>query len=79
MVSLITAVIFCPPSAMLALIKRQVKYTRDNNSLALNGAKTQVMIGEAKAKARDNASIRINIDVTEVKPSNSFELLGGVI
>jgi hypothetical protein len=52
-----------------------VKYTRDNG-LALNGAKTQVMIGDTKAKARDNASICINVDGAEVKPSNSFELLG---
>jgi hypothetical protein len=52
-----------------------VKYTRDNG-LALNGAKTQVMIGGTKAKARDNASICIIVDRAEVKPTNSFELLG---
>jgi hypothetical protein len=48
-----------------------VKYTRDNG-LALNGAKTQVMIGGT----RDKASICINADGAEVKPSNSFKLLG---
>jgi hypothetical protein len=41
-----------------------VKYTRDNG-LALNGAKTQVMMG-GKAKARDNASISIIVDGAEV-------------
>jgi hypothetical protein len=50
-----------------------VKYTRDND-LRLNGAKTQVMIGGAKAKARDNASISIIVDGVEVKPTNYFEL-----
>jgi hypothetical protein len=43
-----------------------VKYTRDNG-LALNGAKTQVMI--SAAKVRDNASIPINVDNAEVQPS----------
>jgi hypothetical protein len=57
------------------LADTMVKYTRDN-SLALNGANTQVMIGGAKAKARDIPSIRINVNGPEVKPSNSFELLG---
>jgi hypothetical protein len=51
-----------------------VKYTKDN-SLALNGAKTQVMVG-GKAKARDTTNITINVDGAEVKTSNSFELLG---
>jgi hypothetical protein len=41
------------------------------NGLALNGAKTQVMVG-GKAKAR----FTINVDGTEVKPSNTFDLLG---
>jgi hypothetical protein len=57
------------------LADAMVKYTRDNR-LALNGAKTQVMIGGTKAKARDNASICFNVDGAEVKPSNSFKLLG---
>jgi hypothetical protein len=57
------------------LADAMVKYKR-HNGLALNGAKTQVMIGGAKAKASDNVSIRINVDGAEVKPSNSFELLG---
>jgi hypothetical protein len=59
------------------LADAMVKYTRDN-SLALNGAKTQVMIG-GKAKARDNASISIIVDGAEVKPTNSLELLGVTI
>jgi hypothetical protein len=46
------------------LADAMVKYTR-NNGLALNGAKTQVMIG-GKAKARDNASISIIVDGAEV-------------
>jgi hypothetical protein len=57
------------------LADAMVKYTRDNG-LVLNEAKTQVMIGGTKAKAMDHASIRINVDGAEVKPSNSFELLG---
>jgi hypothetical protein len=55
------------------LADTMVKYTRDN-CLALNGAKTQVMIGGAKA--RNIASISINVDGAQVKPSNSFELRG---
>jgi hypothetical protein len=55
------------------LVNAMVKYVKDNG-LALNGAKTQVMIG-GKAKARDT-TITINVDGAEVKPSNSFELLG---
>jgi hypothetical protein len=47
------------------LADAMVKYTRDNG-LALNGAKTQVMIGGAKAKARDIASIRIDVDGAKV-------------
>jgi hypothetical protein len=57
------------------LADAMAKYTRDNG-LALNGAKTQVMIGDAKAKARDIVSISINVDGAEVKPSNLLELLG---
>jgi hypothetical protein len=57
------------------LTDAMVKYTRDNG-LALNGAKTQVMIGSTKAKARDTASISIIVDGAEVKPTNFFELLG---
>jgi hypothetical protein len=34
------------------------------------------MIGGTKAKARDNASICITLDGVEVKPTNSFQLLG---
>jgi hypothetical protein len=55
------------------LADAMVKYTRDNG-LALKGAKTQVMIGGAKAN--DIASISIHVDCAEVKPSNLFELLG---
>jgi hypothetical protein len=54
------------------LADAMVKYTRDNG-LALNGAKTQVMIG---GKARDNASISIIVNGAEVKPTHSFQLLG---
>jgi hypothetical protein len=54
------------------LVNAMVKYTKDNG-LALNGAKTQVMVG-GKAKARD--TFTINVNGAEVKPSNSFELLG---
>jgi predicted DNA-binding helix-hairpin-helix protein len=57
------------------LVDAMDKFTRDND-LALNGAKTQVMIGGAKAKARDIASISIQVDGAEVKSSNLFELLG---
>jgi hypothetical protein len=54
------------------LVNAMIKNTKDNG-LALNGAKTQVMVG-GKAKARD--TFTINVDGAEVKPSNSFELLG---
>jgi hypothetical protein len=57
------------------LVDAMVKYTRDNG-LALNGAKTQLMIG-GKPKARDNASISITVNGADVKPANSFEWLGG--
>jgi hypothetical protein len=55
--------------------RESCKLTEDNG-FALNGAKTQVMIGGAKAKARDIAIISIHADGVEVKPSNRFELLG---
>jgi hypothetical protein len=55
------------------LVNAMVKYTKDNG-LALNGAKTQVMVG-GKAKARDT-TITITVDGAQVKPSNSFDLLG---
>jgi hypothetical protein len=56
------------------LVNVMVNYTRDNG-LTLYGAKTQVMVG-GKAKARDSASITITVNGAEVKPANSFELLG---
>jgi hypothetical protein len=49
------------------------KFTKDNG-LALNGAKTQVMIGGARDK--DISNIVILVDGAEVKPGNTFELLG---
>jgi hypothetical protein len=52
------------------LVNVMVNYTKING-LALNGAKTQVMVG-GKVKA----AFTINIDGTEVKPSNTFDLLG---
>jgi hypothetical protein len=55
------------------LANAMAKFTRDND-LALNGAKTQVMIGSAKDK--DISNIIIHVDGAEVKPSNTFELLG---
>jgi hypothetical protein len=48
-------------------------FTKDNG-LALNGAKTQVMIGGARAK--DVSNIVIALDGAEVRPGNTFELLG---
>jgi hypothetical protein len=57
------------------LADAMAKFTR-NNGLTLNNAKTQVMIGGAKAKARDIASLSIHVDSAEVKPSNTFELMG---
>jgi hypothetical protein len=57
------------------LADAMAKLTQDNG-FALNGAKTQVMIGGAKAKARDIAIISIHVNGAEVKPSNRFELLG---
>jgi hypothetical protein len=52
------------------LVNVMVNYTKING-LALNGAKTQVMVG-GKVKA----AFTINVDGTEVKPSNTFDLLG---
>jgi hypothetical protein len=52
------------------LVNVMVNYTKING-LALNGAKTQVMVG-GKAKA----TFTINVNDTEVKPSNTFDLLG---
>jgi hypothetical protein len=57
------------------LADAMAKFTRDNG-LTLNGAKTQVMIGGAKAKARDISNVTNHIDGAEVKPSSTFELLG---
>jgi hypothetical protein len=54
------------------LVNVMVNYTKVYG-LPLNGAKTQVMVG-GKAKAKD--AITINVDGTEVKPSNTFDLLG---
>jgi hypothetical protein len=48
-------------------------FTKDNG-LALNGAKTQVMIGGARAK--DVSNVVIVVDGAEVRPGNTFELLG---
>jgi hypothetical protein len=53
------------------LVNVMVNYTKVNG-LALNGAKTQVMVG-GKAKAKDRFTI--NVDGTEVKPLNTFDLL----
>jgi hypothetical protein len=48
-------------------------FTKDNG-LALNRAKTQVMIGGAKAK--DVLNVVIVLDGAEVRPGNTFKLLG---
>jgi hypothetical protein len=56
------------------LVNVMVKFTKDNG-LALNGAKTHVMVG-GKAKSKDVDAFTINVNGVEVKPSNSFELLG---
>jgi hypothetical protein len=52
------------------LVNTMVNYTKING-LALNGAKTQVMVSGKGGKA----TFTINIDGTEVKPSNTFDLL----
>jgi hypothetical protein len=48
-------------------------FTKDNG-LALTGAKTQVMIGSAKAK--DVSNVVIVVDGAEVRRGNTIELLG---
>jgi hypothetical protein len=52
------------------LVNVMVNYTKVNG-LALNGAKTQVMVG---GKAKD--VFTINVNGREVKPSNTLDLLG---
>jgi hypothetical protein len=49
------------------------KFTKDNG-LALNRAKTQVMIGGARTK--DISNVIIVVDGEEVRPGNTIELLG---
>jgi hypothetical protein len=49
------------------------KFTKDNG-LALNRAKTQVMIGGTRAM--DISKVIIVEDSAEVRPGNTFELLG---
>jgi hypothetical protein len=55
------------------LANAMAKFTKDNG-LALNRAKTQVMIGGARAK--DILNVVILVDCAEVRPGNAFELLG---
>jgi hypothetical protein len=55
------------------LANAMAKFTKDNG-LALNGAKTQVMIGGARAK--DISNVVILVDGAEVRPGNTFKLLG---
>jgi peroxiredoxin len=55
------------------LANSMAKFTKDNG-LALNIAKTQVMIGGARAKVISN--VVILVDGAEVRPGNIFELLG---
>jgi hypothetical protein len=57
------------------LADAMAKFTRDNG-LALNGAKTQVMMGGAKAKAKDISNIIIHVDGAKVKQSYTFKLFG---
>jgi hypothetical protein len=52
------------------LVNVMVDYIK-TEGLALNGAKTQVMVG-----GKGKATFTINVDSTEVKPSNTFHLLG---
>jgi hypothetical protein len=54
------------------LINIMVNYTKVNG-LALNGAKTLVMVG---GKAKANNAFTINVNGRELKPSNTFDLLG---
>jgi hypothetical protein len=58
----------------LELVNVMVNYTKVKGP-ALNGAKTQVMVG-GKAKSKDVKAFTINVDSTEVKPLNTFDLLG---
>jgi hypothetical protein len=55
------------------LVNVMVDYTK-TNGLALNGAKTQVMVG-GKGKPPP-PTFTINVNGTEVKPLNTFNLLG---
>jgi hypothetical protein len=55
------------------LANAMAKFTKDNG-LALNGAKTQVMIGGARAK--DISFVVILVDGAKVRSGNTFELLG---
>jgi hypothetical protein len=52
------------------LVNVMVDYTK-TNGLALNGAKKQLMVG-----GKGKATFTINVDSREVKPSNTFDLLG---
>jgi hypothetical protein len=54
------------------LVNVMVDYTK-TNGLALNRAKTQVMVG---GKGKATSTFTINVDGTEVKPSNTLDLLG---
>jgi hypothetical protein len=54
------------------LVNVMVSYTK-TNGLALNRSKTQVMVG---GKGKPPTTFTINVDGTEVKPVNSFDLLG---
>jgi hypothetical protein len=54
------------------LVNVMVNYTK-TNGLALNGSKTQVMVG---GKGKPPPTFTINVDGKEVKPTNTFNLLG---
>jgi hypothetical protein len=54
------------------LVSVMVDYTK-TNGLALNGSETQVMVG---GKGNPPLTFTIYVDGTEVKPVNSFDLLG---
>jgi hypothetical protein len=49
-----------------------VQYTK-TNGLALNGSKTQVMVG---GKGKAPSTFTINVNGMEGEPSNTFDLLG---
>jgi hypothetical protein len=55
------------------LANAMAKFTKDNG-LALNGAKTQAMIGGDRAK--DISFVVILVDGAKVRSGNTFELLG---